>query len=368
MRTGLTGRIRRTLGVVMVLLLVVGVQAQVNTALMMRGDGTLLPTNAPTVLSNALGLGPWATATNITMSDVDGLQGALNGKLATNGVAQSAVLLTNSMTSEKLVIEDDGGRLHFSASQTTDPEIGVVSGAGGGNYMLIGSRNGDGFLQSGKIGGTASVRIEKQGGSLSELKAASLTLSGGGISAINATSTAATNVANVGTLDARYAPKEGFAVFNIPLGGNYTDFELKATTMNYATNGANPSGMVYFYHSPDPGKASIPEQIWSTQPGVFFTDSQYVNGTNAPMNQRTWRKQSSSQSIAAMRANGASVIAGVVVSVMPSGPSAAQINATNPALIWSYCRMTPTGYEEDAGGHSVWHPIQPTWRPQAIVP
>lgn len=342
-----------------------------NTAVMIQGT-SLLPTNAAGVISNALGLGPWATATNITMSDVDGLQGALNGKLATNGTAQAAVLLTNSTTGERVTIENDvmGGRLIFWANQYQDPTINVVAKPKVGDtyltYMSIGVRDGQGFLATADNGpiGPSSVRIETYGGGLTKLWAKTLLLQGGTINAPNATSTAATNVANVGTLDNRYAPKAAYAVFDIPLGGSYTDFELKASTSNFATNSTYTNGMVFFYHSPDPGKSAIPEQIWSTRPDVFFTDSAWTGATNY-MNQRSWRKQSASQSIAAMRAGGVnSVIAGVVVVVRDTGV----ISPTNAALVWSYCRYTPTAYEADGGGRSIWVPVTPRWVSQPFVP
>lgn len=346
-----------------------------NTAVMIQGT-SLLPTNAAGVISNALGLGPWATATNITMPDVDGLSAALAGKLATNGTAQAATLLTNSVTGERVDLTTsagtNGGRVIFWANQWQDPMMGVRAapkvGETDATYMTIGVRNGQGFLATTYNGFTgapnSSVRIETHGGGLTKLWAKTLLLQGGGIDAPNATSTAATNVANVGTLDNRYAPKAAYAVFDIPLGGSYTDFELKASTSNFATNSTYTNGMVFFYHSPDPAKSAIPEQIWSTRPDVFFTDSAWVGATNY-MNQRSWRKQSASQSIAAMRAAGVnSVIAGVVVVVRDMGV----INPTNAALVWSYCRYTPTAYEADGGGRSIWVPVTPRWVSQPFVP
>lgn len=336
--------------------------SQQNTAVMLQGTN-LVPTNAAGAISNALGLGPFATNTSLAITNVTGLQPALDGKLATNGTAASAVMLTNSSVEESLVITDDGGRLEYYASQSSDPYLGIL--APNGAYILFGLRGTNSFYQT----SSGVARFEKPGAQLATFLGKELILQGGTINAPDATSTAATNVANVGTLDNRYAAKPMRAVFNIPLGGSYTDFELKATVVNFATNSTYPLGMVYFYHSPDPGKSVVTGQMWSTQPEVFFTDSQYVNPTNAPMNQRAWRKQSASQSIAAMRASpSTSVIAGVVVSVMPSGPKSAQITSTNPALVWSYCRMTPSGYEEDAGGHSIWYPVQPIWTSQGVTP
>ncbi len=142
-----------------------------------------------------------------------------------------------------------------------------------------------------------------------------------------------------------------YAVFNIPIPIGFTDFELKATTDNYAT-------MVFFYHSPDPGKLFIPQQIWTVRPDVFFTDSQRLD-------RRQWIKQSSTQSISSMRVNGNSAIGGVILVVKDIG---GQISPTNPKLIWTYCVMTPTGTEDDAGGRSIWRPIVPVWTSQPFNP
>lgn len=159
-----------------------------------------------------------------------------------------------------------------------------------------------------------------------------------------------------GITNALEAAQPKFATFDIPLGGGYTDFELKATTNAWA-------GMVFFYHSPDPAKAVIPQQVWTNRPNVFFTDSQYV-GSPVEKNQRYWRTQTATNSIAAMRANTNSVIAGITVVVRDMGA----INPRNGNLVWSYCRMTPTGYEEDAGGKSIWRPITPKWVSQPFTP
>lgn len=97
---------------------------------------------------------------------------------------------------------------------------------------------------------------------------------------------------------------------------------------------------------------------------VFFTDSQYVNPLDPQQNQRTWRKQTSTQSIAAMRSNGNSVIAGVTAVVRDTGV----VNRYNTTLVWSYCRLTPTGYEVDTGGKSIWRTITPKWVNAPVEP
>lgn len=152
-------------------------------------------------------------------------------------------------------------------------------------------------------------------------------------------------------LDIPANPK--YAVFTLDLGDNYTDFELKGTTNNWSGG-----GMVWFYHSPDPQKAVIWQQIWNVRPDVYFTDSQYVKPGDANMNQRTWRKQSATQSIAAMRSNTNSVIGSVTVVI---GDTGGAISPTNRSLIFSWCRMTPTGPEADASGRSIWRTARPEW-------
>ncbi len=144
--------------------------------------------------------------------------------------------------------------------------------------------------------------------------------------------------------------KARFAVFTIPVTGAFTDFELKASDDNYET-------MVFFYHSPDPEKSSIPQQIWTTRPDVFFTDSQHPD-------RRQWIRQSATQSISAMRANGNSRIGGIVVVVRDMG----RINPDNLNLVWTYCLMTPTSTEDDPGGRSIWRPIVPVWQTQSFEP
>ncbi|HWL51350.1 MAG TPA: hypothetical protein VNQ90_02885 [Chthoniobacteraceae bacterium] len=142
-----------------------------------------------------------------------------------------------------------------------------------------------------------------------------------------------------------------YAVFHIPMPKGFTDFELKASTDNYAT-------MVFFYHSPDPGKMFIPSQIWTNRPDVYFTDSQLAD-------RRQWIKQSASQSITAMRVNSSSEIGGVILVVKDTGGA---ITPDNGNLVWTYCLMTPTGTEDDSSGRSIWRPIIPTWTTQPFNP
>lgn len=141
-----------------------------------------------------------------------------------------------------------------------------------------------------------------------------------------------------------YAAVPRYPVFNIQLPPGYSDFELKASTDNYET-------MVFFYHSPDPAKVHIPQQIWTMRPDVYFTDSQHAD-------RRQWIRQSATQSISTMRVNGYSEIGGVILVVKDIGPA---INPGNASLVWTYCAMSSAGYEKDSSGRSIWRPIQPNW-------
>ncbi len=155
-------------------------------------------------------------------------------------------------------------------------------------------------------------------------------------------------------VDAR-TPQPAYALFNITLGDQWTDFELKATLSNFGEH--TPFTDLYlYYHSPDPGRTVITSQT-GPKPTVFFTDSGNAD-------HRRWRKQTATQSIWAMRTRTTAIIPAVVVVV----PVDTTITPTNAALIWSYCRISATDYERDATGSTIWHPIIPTWSTIAPTP
>ncbi len=113
--------------------------------------------------------------------------------------------LTNSSFGERLVFDGMAGRLHFYASQTTDPDFGVVSSAG---YMVVGTRGTNGFLQA-----KGNVRIEKQGGGLTGLQVANFVTAGGQTNSLPAVN--ATLVPWMGSASANPAsPVEGALYFN----------------------------------------------------------------------------------------------------------------------------------------------------------
>ncbi|AHF90211.1 hypothetical protein OPIT5_08350 [Opitutaceae bacterium TAV5] len=140
-----------------------------------------------------------------------------------------------------------------------------------------------------------------------------------------------------------------YAIFIIPIGPGFFDFELKASLSNFGEH-APFTDLYLYYHSPDPSRTIITSQTGPV-PTVYFTDTGWTD-------KRRWRKQSTDQSIWAMRSNSGAVIPAVVVVV----PVDATIRPTNAGLIWSYQRITATDYEQ------VWYPIVPTWSTVSPTP
>lgn len=164
----------------------------------------------------------------------------------------------------------------------------------------------------------------------------------------------ANNATWAATADEVIAP---YAVIWIPLppGSQWTDFELKASINNF-TNDA--TGMKFFYHSPDPAKASIPGQVWTNRPDVYFTDS----GKTGTPNRRAWIKQSATQSIFAMLADANSEVGGFVIVVKDD------LSAYRSQLVWSYALMDGTSTDDDPAARSVWRPAWPAQWVQGYTP
>ncbi|WP_052362068.1 hypothetical protein [Geminisphaera colitermitum] len=132
------------------------------------------------------------------------------------------------------------------------------------------------------------------------------------------------------------------AIFILPLGTGWQDFEIKATLSNFGEH--TPFTDLYlYYHSPDPARVSVSGQT-GPKPTVFFTDSGWTD-------RRRWRRQSTTESIYAMRSSTSATVAAAIVVV----PVDATIQPDNPNLIWSYQRISGGAYE------NIWHPIVPTW-------
>jgi len=159
-------------------------------------------------------------------------------------------------------------------------------------------------------------------------------------------SLASRGVANgVATLDASgrlpvsQLPRPTKLVFNIipPFGYSVTDFELKAMNAN--------GDMVYFYHSPDPTRSFITEQIWQTKPTVRFA-SKPTYGEDPRI-----QKVQGNKSIAAQIGSNP-VVWGFVIEIPASEvPDGAQ---------WVYSLMTPSAFIGNYAPYTAaWFPIAP---------
>lgn len=156
-------------------------------------------------------------------------------------------------------------------------------------------------------------------------------------------------------------PQRKFPVFriDIPRLSGFTDFEIKATETNFGATGS-PT-LVFYYHSPDPQKASVTTQIWSAQPKVWFTDSSFTTDI------RRWRTQNSTQSIAAQLTNTANGEVGGIIFVPQE--FASWCVSTNRNLAWSYCLYNRGVSDKDAQNRQIWRPIIPTsWEPALPTP
>ncbi len=142
-----------------------------------------------------------------------------------------------------------------------------------------------------------------------------------------------------------------YPVFLLPLGGAWTDFEIKASTNNFAS-------IVYYYKSwtasqhatnPDPG-------AW-----VFFSDDHAGDV-------RVWIRKTA-DSVSEMLSDPLSVVEYVIF--MPSRDHHWEpwMSRHNPDLVWSFVRFD-YDYEMNASGtRQHWNPVQPLeWRRERYNP
>jgi hypothetical protein len=148
-----------------------------------------------------------------------------------------------------------------------------------------------------------------------------------------------------------------YAVFVIPLppGSTWTDFELKASTANFA---AGDPEMVYWYHSPDPKNEAVPGQVWTNRPDVYFTDS----GRTTPLDARAWVKQNAEDSIYEMLASPTSEVGGFVIVVKDD------LSAQRAQLVWSYSLIAGGTPDRDTSNRVIWRPIWPQQWTNSFTP
>ena len=142
-----------------------------------------------------------------------------------------------------------------------------------------------------------------------------------------------------------------YPVFYIPMppGQGWTDFEIKASTVNFSTE---TSDNFYWYHSPDPTITRCFQPVYSgPAPDVYFTDSGL-----AGWDSRAWIKQDNWRSIFATVADGNSVVGDAVI-VLKDSNGFFTSNRNN--LVFVYSLITPVTAEADALGRRIWHTIVP---------
>ena len=147
---------------------------------------------------------------------------------------------------------------------------------------------------------------------------------------------------------------ETFPVLRLELGDNWTDFEVKASTDNFAS-------LIYHIVS----TTNSPPSIGDTNVLVFFTD----DFSGAP---RAWRSSGVARAIYSQLSSTGSVVNSVVV--CPSHECGRNwqdwMSKTNSMLKWSYCRLDMVGSERNAAGTKMrWNAIVPVeWRKTRYAP
>jgi hypothetical protein len=139
-----------------------------------------------------------------------------------------------------------------------------------------------------------------------------------------------------------------YPVFRLPLGGSYTDFELKGSTNNFASE-------VHAYYLVSSGTNEIADDQSAF---VYYTDS-------GAADVRKWIKATNGVSINSQIVDTNSIVGYVMV--YPS-VQASWLNRDNTNLVWSWVRFDGVAFELDAGGRQIWNPIEPQWRKNRVQP
>ena len=145
----------------------------------------------------------------------------------------------------------------------------------------------------------------------------------------------------------------------LELGGQYTDFELRCSTNNFA----NTTGDVYYINSWGPTACPDDTNVW-----IYFIDDANTNGA---LSARSWTKASHTNSILAQLVSpGDTEISSVTV--YPSHDfgtnSVAWMNETNYTLNWSYIRYDALGPETNSAGRIHYRQVVPIeWKPQRVA-
>jgi hypothetical protein len=145
-----------------------------------------------------------------------------------------------------------------------------------------------------------------------------------------------------------------FPVFHLVLGGSYTDFEIKASTNNFAS-------VAYIYLSTGHTGISVEDPA----PLIYFTDDESTDV-------RVWRKALPFDSLGNQIASSEySKIRAVVFCPSRDGVGYSQwMRSGNTNLVWSWVRADGVSFEMNAtGSRSSWTPIRPvSWEKSPVVP
>ena len=146
---------------------------------------------------------------------------------------------------------------------------------------------------------------------------------------------------------------ESYPVLVLALGGQWTDFELKASTNNFTS-------LVYYYVS---SAANVIAD--DDDPYIYFTDDYAADV-------RKWNKAAVHTSILSQLVSGESEIE--YVYVFPSHtcdiPWEGWMSKDNPKLVWSYVRFDGVNFEMNvAGTKQHWNAIRPEhWERERTTP
>ncbi len=145
-----------------------------------------------------------------------------------------------------------------------------------------------------------------------------------------------------------------FPVLRLELGGQWTDFELKASTNNFTS-------LVYYIKSSGVTGHQDDTNVW-----IYFTDDYAAD-------MRRWVKSAPGTGIWSQLVDPTNSVVGAAM-VFPSHECEANwagwMSPTNERLVWSYARYDGIDLERNATGTKTrWSAVTPLeWRKQRVAP
>lgn len=205
----------------------------------------------------------------------------------------------------------------------------------------------------------ASVEGALQAGGLVVLNSTipETTISSGNIITEGTVSAAAVHADSVQTGELTYTTQR-YAVFEIPICAEYTEFILKGYTQT-----GNSVSVVFEFCSWDFDVGDFnPYQQWSVRPDVFFLDPD--NDADG----RLWRALNPSAGSISELLSAEHAVGGAVI-VVKEPATATWFSEGNPRLLWAYCLASEyEGLKKTNQGNFYWVPILPKWTSTLINP